>query len=48
MRRSDCVTCPAGYYCVQASTTSGVQCPAGYYCPQGTQSVHQVNNKPIK
>ena len=36
---SDCLVCPAGFYCVESSSSySGSECDPGYYCPAGTQS----------
>eukprot|EP01022_Parablepharisma_sp_SALTPOND_P011564 TRINITY_DN1484_c0_g1_i1.p1 TRINITY_DN1484_c0_g1~~TRINITY_DN1484_c0_g1_i1.p1 ORF type:complete len:805 (+),score=10.50 TRINITY_DN1484_c0_g1_i1:2730-5144(+) len=31
----ECVTCPAGYYCLTA-TEDPLDCPQGFYCPLGT------------
>lgn len=30
---SDCIDCPAGYYCLEDGTL--VDCPTGHYCPKG-------------
>ena len=38
MERSECFTCPAGYYCVANTTTfDSFTCPSGYYCLLGTK-----------
>lgn len=35
--QADCLACPAGYYCVENSTTYADQlCPSGHYCPENT------------
>ncbi|OMJ93310.1 hypothetical protein SteCoe_3776 [Stentor coeruleus] len=35
---SDCLSCPAGFYCPNPGTTDEniIQCPDGYYCQPGT------------
>jgi hypothetical protein len=34
-----CTLCPAGYYCIEGSDSTGQTiCPIGYYCPVGTGS----------
>jgi hypothetical protein len=35
---SQCIVCPPGMYCLQASATPSGQCSPGYYCPQGSSS----------
>ncbi|EDV25654.1 uncharacterized protein TRIADDRAFT_55968 [Trichoplax adhaerens] len=40
--QSDCTTCPAGYYCLENSTTyENTPCPEGYYCLEGTKEPYQ-------
>lgn len=37
-----CATCPASYYCGQATVNAtSFPCPAAYYCPAGTQQPYQ-------
>eukprot|EP00704_Kipferlia_bialata_P000894 g894.t1 len=37
--QSECITCPAGYYCVTGSTTYvGSKCDPGHYCPEGSST----------
>ena len=34
---AECISCPAGYYCLENSTDySSTPCQAGHYCPTGT------------
>lgn len=33
---SECLQCPAGYYCDEAGLANPKICPAGYYCPNNT------------
>ena len=33
---SACITCPAGFYCVNDKSQDPEPCPPGYYCPNGT------------
>lgn len=33
---SECLECPAGYYCPDERTVSPIVCPADFYCPKGT------------
>ena len=36
--QTECVNCPAGYFCVGGSTDySSSACPLGHYCPNGTR-----------
>jgi len=37
-----CLSCPAGYYCVENTTSYSLYpCPAGYFCPLGTMYASQ-------
>lgn len=37
-----CLTCDAGYYCVEGSTAVTGPCDAGFYCPAGSTGPKQV------
>ena len=38
----ECLTCPEGYYCLNATSTyTSNNCPAGFYCPRGTSMSKQ-------
>ena len=37
--QEECIICPAGQFCDEASTSSDIQaCPGGFFCPAGTSS----------
>ena len=39
---AECFPCPAGYYCLENSTTyNDTVCPVGHYCPTGTMYSQQ-------
>lgn len=40
---TDCITCPAGYFCLVGTTdyTTNI-CPAGYFCPEGSSVGNDV------
>lgn len=39
---AECFSCPAGYYCLETSTTyNETVCPVGHYCPTGTSYPQQ-------
>lgn len=40
---TECLSCPPGFACPQASTSASFQtCPAGYFCPNGTKTINDV------
>ncbi|XP_071497018.1 uncharacterized protein [Diadema antillarum] len=41
-QQSECLACPAGWYCPgNVSNFRPFDCPAGYYCPNGTEHAYQ-------
>lgn len=45
-RLSDCLPCPAGYYCPQGTSNQGIICSKGFYCLTGQMDT-TVNPCPV-
>ena len=44
---SSCLTCPRGYYCLNATSNYlGNLCPKGHYCPPGTKEPYEYQCPP--